>query len=261
MNLRALLFDVDGTLADTERFGHRPAYNRAFKDLKLGFRWSAPLYRELLQLPGGRERLLYFLDHHQPELGDYSDTVQQDASAWVERVHRLKSHYFDQYVRRGRVPLRPGVARLIGEAKAAGLQVALVSNASPASLQPVLRYALGAELLKAIDVVVGGEPGRRKKPAPDAYQHALRLLGRAPGECVAIEDSEMGLTAATAAGIATVITATSNTAHEDFTAAALVLDQLGDPGNPARVRKGRVQLDYLTLTDLRALGAYRAQAA
>ena len=116
MSLRALLFDLDGTLADTERLGHRPAYNRAFKELGLPFRWGPKLYRKLLRHTGGRERLLHYLERYAPDLGDQRQAAESDPRGWARAVHALNSRYFRRLVRRGRVPLRPGVARLMTEA-------------------------------------------------------------------------------------------------------------------------------------------------
>src|SRR5258706_4771277 len=113
MTLRALLFDLDGTLADTERLGHRPAYNRAFRKLGLSFRWGPKLYRKLLKQPGGQERLLHYLKRYQPELGEHTAAAEADATAWVRSVPELKSRYFRRLVRLGQGPLRPGVARVV----------------------------------------------------------------------------------------------------------------------------------------------------
>src|SRR3546814_9153249 len=143
MSLKAVLFDVDGTLADTEALGHRPAYNRAFRNLGLDFRWGPKLYRKLLRQPGGRERIKHYLQHYQPELGAETAEVEQNLDAWVAKVHTLKSHYFKRYMRHGRVPLRPGIARIMREARGSGVRLAIVPNASPKTLRPVLRYSMG----------------------------------------------------------------------------------------------------------------------
>jgi HAD superfamily hydrolase (TIGR01509 family) len=236
--LRALLFDVDGTLADTEPMGHRKAYNRAFRKLGLEFRWGPKLYRRLLNQPGGKERLRYYLKRYQPELGEYAEAVGESEEAWVEHVHHLKSRYFRKLVRRGAVPLRPGVARLMREADAAGLQIAVVTNASRASLQPLLRYSLGDDLAKHIDITVCGEDGVAKKPAPDLYHLALHRLQLPAAACIAVEDSAMGLKAAVAAGVPTIITINEQTEDQDFSAALMVLDNLGEPEKPATVLRG-----------------------
>ena len=238
MSLRALLFDVDGTIADTEALGHRPAYNRAFRELGLNFRWGPKLYRKLLRQPGGRERLKYYFLNYLPELGAHQAEAQASMDDWVGRVHELKSHYFHRYMRRGRVPLRPGVARLMREAREAGLRLAIVTNASRKTLGPVLKYSLGPEMMAEVDVIASGEEVRNKKPAPDIYLLAALRLGLKPEECIALEDSEIGLEAAAAAGVRAVVTVNSDTVEQDFAEAALVVGSLGEPGAPTRVIKG-----------------------
>ena len=253
MTLRGILFDLDGTLADTEQLGHRPAYNRAFRKLGLSFRWGPKLYRKLLRQPGGQERLLHYLKRYEPDLGEHKAAAEADAGAWVRTVHDLKSRYFRRLVRRGHVPLRPGVARLLLETRASGLKVAIVTSASRATLKPVLRHTLGAAHVQDIDVIVCGEDVEQKKPAPDLYLLALARLDLAPRECVAIEDSAMGLASAAAAGIPTVITTNANTAHEDFSRALLVLDTLGEPGAPATALSGSLEGECVTVDALRKL--------
>jgi HAD superfamily hydrolase (TIGR01509 family) len=253
MSLRALLFDLDGTLADTERLGHRPAYNRAFKKLGLPFRWGPKLYRKLLRHTGGRERLLQYLQHHAPDLGEHRAAIERDPRAWARSVHALKGRYFQRLVRRGRVPLRPGVARLTAEAAAAGLRLAIVTSASRSTLAPILRHSLGAALVRQFDVLVSARDVARKKPAPDLYLLALARLELEPHECVAIEDSQSGLAAALAAGIATVVTTNDNTVHEDFAGARLVVDTLGEPEAPSAVLHGRLDGACVTVSTLRGL--------
>lgn len=261
MTLRALLLDVDGTVADTERHGHRPAYNRAFRKLGLAFRWGPKLYRKLLDQPGGKERLLHYVNHYKPELGIHAEAYAADPHAWVRQVHGLKSHYFQRYLRKGQVPLRPGVARLIREADAAGLRVALVSNASRASLKPVLRYGLGDELAERIDLIVSGEDVKRKKPAPDTYLLALAKLGLGARECVALEDSAIGLRAAVAAGVPTIVTTNANTEGDDFSSAVMVLDGCGEPDQPVRSTRGSFDGPCLTLAQLQGFSESVRSAA
>lgn len=254
MRLRALLFDVDGTIADTERHGHRPAYNRAFRELGLPWRWGPKLYRRLLRQPGGRERLKHYLERYRPALGACDAAQSPDRQDLVHRVHEAKSRHFRRLVQRGKVPLRPGVARLMREAHDAGVAIGIVSNASRATLEPLLEHALGTELAAMLAAVVGGEDAPRKKPAPDAYRRALELLGVAPGSAVAIEDSRMGLRAAAAAGVATVITVNDDTRDQDFRGARLVVDCLGDPGTPATVLQGApLAGSFVQLADLERL--------
>ncbi|HEY0974130.1 MAG TPA: HAD-IA family hydrolase [Solimonas sp.] len=254
MTLRAVLFDVDGTLADTEALGHRPAYNRAFRKLGLPFRWGPKLYRRLLRQPGGRERLKHYVQHFNPDLGAEAVEVQQDLDAWVAKVHELKSAYFKKLMRHGRVPLRPGIARLMREARAADLRLAIVTNASLKTLQPVLRYSMGPELAAEVAVIASGEEVQRKKPAPDLYRLAMQRLGVTAQHCVALEDSEMGLEAAAAAGVPAVVTVNSDTLEQDFAEAALVVSSLGEPGAPMRVLKGQHRgLPWVTIDSLRAI--------
>jgi HAD superfamily hydrolase (TIGR01509 family) len=266
MTLRAVLFDVDGTLADTEALGHRPAYNRAFRKLGLQFRWGPKLYRRLLRQPGGRERLKYYVQHYQPDLGAEQAEVDVSLDAWVAKVHELKSKYFRQRMRHGRVPLRPGIARIMREARSNDLKLAIVTNASLKTLKPVLKYCMGPELAAEIDVISSGEEVRHKKPAPDVYQLAMQRLGVSPGECVALEDSEMGLAAAAAAGVPAVVTVNSDTLEQDFAEARLVVSSLGEPGAPATVLKGGFDGPrWVTVETLRQVNrgtaASRARAA
>lgn len=230
--LRAVLFDLDGTLADTEVLGHRPAYNRAFRKLGLGFRWGPKLYRKLLKQPGGKERLLHYLHRYRPELGEHAAAAQADPGLWTRTVHELKSRYFRRLVRRGRVPLRAGVARLMQEARDHGLRVGIVTSASRATVKPMLRHGLGPQLCACVDVLVCGDDVRRKKPYPDLYRLALERLNLPAGDCIAVEDSAAGLAASGAAGIPTLITTNINTAHENFAGAVLVLESLGEPDSP-----------------------------
>lgn len=252
VKLRALLLDVDGTLADTESLGHRPAYNQAFRQLGLKFRWSPRLYRKLLAQPGGRERLTHYLRHYRPDLGAQADAARVDEAAWVDSVHQLKSRYFRSYVSTGRVPLRPGIARLIAEAKAAGVKVALVTNASRESLSAMLNHGMPG-LADQVDLIVCGADVAAKKPAPDSYLYALRRLDLEACQCVALEDSAMGLKAATAAGISTIITRNENTLDDDFSSASLVLDGLGEPESPVSAIRGKLEGGWLTLADAAAM--------
>ncbi|MGH8562208.1 MAG: HAD-IA family hydrolase, partial [Nevskiales bacterium] len=252
MGLQALLFDVDGTLADTEPQGHLPAYNEAFRELGLNWRWSPALYRELLLLPGGKERIVEYLRQHDPALGEHRGEIERDAKAWVERVHRVKSRYFRRLVSTGKVTLRSGVRRLIVDADHAGLRLAIVTNASRGSLEPFLEYTLGKALSERIDFIVSGEQVAHKKPAPDLYQLALLKLGVKASECIALEDSSMGLIAATSAGIPTLVTVNDDTRHHVFEDALLVVDKLGEPDDPFRVLQGEPGTDRCVT--LRLLG-------
>lgn len=254
MALKALLFDVDGTLADTEPHGHLPAYNAAFEEAGLEWHWTPELYRELLWQPGGRERLRYYIQHHKPKFGVHRDRAREDTDGWVSDIHAIKTRHFRKRIKSGMVPLRPGVVRLMKEATADGIRVAIVTNASKRSLEPFLEHMLGKEMLSQVTEVVSGEQVLRKKPAPDLYLEALRRLKLAAPECLAIEDSEMGLRAARDAGIATLITLNEDTRDHDFSEACMVVDQLGECRKPINFIKGEANGEVcVTLPMLRKL--------
>lgn len=256
MTLGALLFDVDGTLADTEPEGHLPAYNRAFREHGLDWKWTKKLYRKLLLISGGRERLNHYLESYAPSLGMHHQRVREDRAAWVDEIHRSKSRYFRDRLQQGQVPLRPGVARLISEAAAAGLRIAIVTNASRDTLDAFLAYALGDTLLAHIELTVCGEEVAHKKPAPDLYRTACERLGCLPQDCVAIEDSNAGVTAAHAAQVPTLVTINADTQHQCFDGACAVVDSLGEPGQPAAIIKSPgFVFDHVDLEVLRRINA------
>ena len=256
MSLGALLFDVDGTLADTEPDGHLPAYNRAFKEHGLDWKWTKTLYRKLLLVSGGRERIDHYLDAYEPALGSHDESIRSDRKAWIERLHQSKSRHFRDRLEKGQVPLREGVTRLIREAGEAGLRIAIVTNATRATLEPFLDHALGQALRSYIELTVCGDEVDRKKPAPDAYRQACERLGCAPSECVAIEDSNAGATAAYAARIPVLVTVNDDTRRQRFNAASAVVDSLGEPDRPVRIMLSPgFEFDYVNLDVLRRINA------
>jgi len=262
MTLGALLFDVDGTLADTEPEGHLPAYNRAFKEYGLDWRWTKKLYRKLLLISGGRERINHYLDSYEPELGPNDERVREDRDSWVAELHQSKSRYFRDRLRKGRVPLRAGVARLIREAGESGLRIAIVTNATRATLEPFLAYALGDELLSYIELTVCGDEVDNKKPAPDVYRMACERLGCDPGECIAIEDSNAGVRAAHGAHVPALVTVNADTRDQVFDSASAVLDSLGEPDLPVTILKSPgFDFDYVNLDVLRRINNEAAPAS
>ena len=233
MQLQALLFDLDGTLADTEGRGHRPAYNAAFSQLGLPWTWGPKLYRKLLAQPGGRERVRHYAETYRGE-----DHDPDDLDELVDAVHTAKSAHYRQRLADGRVVLRPGVRRLLKAARDAGIKTAIVTNASQASVDAFLEHALGDSLAGTLDTIVSPGDGIAKKPAPDLYLAALQRLGVDAGRCVAIEDSAPGVEAACAAGIVTVVTQNRQTREPRFPGAVLVLENLGSARKPGRVLRG-----------------------
>lgn len=251
--LQALLLDVDGTLADTERTGHLPAFNEAFAAAGLDWRWSPELYAELLAVSGGRERILEYARAHGPAV-----PAGADMEALAARLHADKNRRYAAAVAAGRVPLRPGVERLLAEAAAEGLRLAIVTTTSPENLDALLAHGAGAGLRERFEVVVAGDAVRAKKPAPDAYLLALERLGLDAGDCLAVEDSGNGLRAALAAGVPALVTVSELTAQDDFAGAAAVVDGLGEPDAPPRVLAG--DLGGAAFVDVAALRALHARA-
>ncbi|MGH8230493.1 MAG: HAD-IA family hydrolase [Steroidobacteraceae bacterium] len=198
--LKAVLWDVDGTLAETERDGHLVAFNQAFEELGLPWRWSQARYGELLHISGGRERLAHDLQS-QPAAPRDPD----ERAALAERIHRLKNELYARIVITGALPLRGGVAELLQECREAGLQIGIATTTSEANVAALLGAQLGADWRAGFDAVVCAEQAPRKKPDPQVYQCALRALQRAGHEVLAIEDAPAGVSAARAAGIAVLV--------------------------------------------------------
>ncbi len=234
MSLEALIFDVDGTLADTERDGHRVAFNRAFSEAGLDWRWDADLYGQLLAVTGGKERMRHYIDRYRP---DYAKPA--DFDALVARLHAAKTRHYTSLLGHGGIPLRPGVRRLLEEAREAGVRLAIATTTTPDNVTALLRHALSPDADSWFEVIGAGDVVAAKKPAPDIYHYVLERMHLAPAQCMAFEDSENGLRAAQAAGLATVITVNDYTRAHDFSGAAIVLDQLGDPDRPFQVLSGR----------------------
>jgi HAD superfamily hydrolase (TIGR01509 family) len=226
--LEALLFDVDGTLADTEET-HRLAFNAAFSGAGLDWYWDEALYEELLLVTGGRERIRFFLDRHAP-----SFRPAGDLDAIIAGLHRDKTRIYVQMLSKGDVPLRPGVERLIREARTQGLRLAIATTTTPENVYSLLEHSFSTDATGWFELIAAADAAPNKKPAPDVYHYALERLGLPAEHCLAIEDSANGLISARQAGVDVLITVNGYTRDQDFSGAAVVLDGLGEPGHPCR---------------------------
>ena len=216
--VRAVLFDVDGTLADTERDGHRPAFNAAFAELGVDWEWDVDLYGELLAITGGKERIRHFIENHAT-----AELARSGLDDWIARLHKVKTKHYVEALERGGIPLRPGVARLIRQLREANIKIAIATTTTPENVTGLLKSTLGEDSPDWFDVIGAGDIVPGKKPEPDIYHWVLDRLGLPPEQCVAIEDSENGLRAALAAGLDTVVTVSDYTRLHDFTGARVVL--------------------------------------
>jgi HAD superfamily hydrolase (TIGR01509 family) len=230
--LEALIFDVDGTLADTERDGHRIAFNRAFTGAGLDWDWTVPLYGKLLAVTGGKERILHYLDRYRPDF-----PRPKHLSEFVAGLHAAKTRHYVELLEHGGIPLRPGVKRLLHEAKDSGLTLAIATTTTPENVYALLDTAL-PEGHSLFGVIGAGDIVPAKKPAPDIYNYVLEELRLGPDRCLAFEDSHNGLLSALGAGVKTLVTVNDYTADHDFAGAALVLDRLGEPDAPFQVLSG-----------------------
>jgi len=231
--LKALLFDVDGTLADTERDGHRVAFNRAFADAGLDWDWSPELYGRLLAVTGGKERIRYYLDHF-----NQAFSRPDDLDGFIRGLHAAKTEHYTRLLAEGAIPLRPGVKRLIGEARDAGLRLAVATTTTPANVEALLVHALHPEAMSWFEVIAAGDVVPAKKPAPDIYTYAMEKMDLTPADCIAFEDSRNGILSSQGAGLTTIITVNGYTTDDDFSGAAIVLDQYGEPDAPFTVLAG-----------------------
>ncbi|MDQ6978815.1 MAG: HAD-IA family hydrolase [Mariprofundaceae bacterium] len=217
--LKTILWDVDGTLADTERDGHRVAFNRAFEEAGLERRWDETCYGGLLKVTGGKERIRF--DIANGTMPALSDTDIAD-------LHARKTACYQALIAEGRIPLRPGVRRLLEEARAAGIVQGVATTTTPAALDALIEHTLGKEWFDIFAVLAAGDIVPAKKPAPDIYTYAMKQIGADPASTLAMEDSENGALSAQAAGIRCLVTVNGYTAQHNFDGADLVVSELGD---------------------------------
>jgi len=232
--MQALIFDCDGVLVDTERDGHRVAFNQAFAKAGFGFEWDVELYGELLGIAGGKERMRHYFESQ-----GWPDSAGDDKDAFLAELHKTKTAIFAELIASGQLPLRAGVLRLVDEAIAADVRLGVCTTSNPKSIDAVLDL-MGPERKKRFEFVLAGDIVSRKKPDPEIYDLAISKLGLPASECIVVEDSRNGLLAAIGAGLPCFITMSTYTTEEDFSEAVGIAPELGDPPN------GTVSLEQLS---------------
>ena len=249
--LKALIFDVDGTLADTERDGHRVAFNMAFADAGLNWDWTVDIYEDVLEVTGGKERIKHFLQKYKPEF-----TQPDNLDEYVANLHKAKTAHYTELLAKGEIPLRPGVERLLNEARDKGLRLAIATTTTPENVSALLEHTLGKESMDWFEVIAAGDIVPAKKPAPDIYDYALEKMNLKAEDCMAFEDSRNGILSSLGADLKTIITINDYTRSHDFSGAAIVLDQYGEPGSPFKVIEGDANgFEYLNIDMVEALHA------
>jgi HAD superfamily hydrolase (TIGR01509 family) len=229
MSIKAIIFDVDGTLADTED-GHRQSFNKAFAENGLAWNWDVALYDKLLKVTGGKERIKYFVSDF---LTDYDKP--QDFDEFVKHLHKVKTAHYTTMLREGHIPLRPGIKHLIQDTHAAGITLAIATTTTPENVSALLEVGLGKDWEKYFSANGCGDIVPAKKPAPDIYLWVLDQLGLQATDCIALEDSNNGLRSSLAAGIKTYVTLNPYTRNQDFTGATAVFNDLSDLNDFYRV--------------------------
>lgn len=256
LKLKAIIFDMDGTLANTEEI-HRLAFNAAFEEFSLPIHWSEQHYAKLLAISGGKERIYRYLK-------DNKLSEQDNLREFAGTVHARKSEIYREMLVDGRLKLRNGVKRLINDAIDNKIRMGIATSSSRANVETLITTTLGRAGLKLFESIVSCDLIGDQKPSPAVYQYALAELGMAPENCVAIEDTYNGNEAAKAAGLKCVITTHNFTTDSDFTGAALVLDQLGEPDSPfiqtAGPKQSRSYVDITMLDSLLVAQSHETQA-
>jgi beta-phosphoglucomutase-like phosphatase (HAD superfamily) len=220
--LKALIFDVDGTLADTESV-HMAAFNQAFKEVGLDWQWDEALYTELLEISGGKERIRAYWERVNPDMRALD---AHELADFIARIHELKTAAYEGAVNGGAVSLRPGVLKLMDQARSAGMQLAIATTTSPVNIAALLRHAIGQDWRLNFVAIGDASTAPIKKPHPQVYLQMIEALKLPAAQCLAFEDSNNGLRAAMAAGLQTLVTPSAFTAHHDFTGAMKVVPDL-----------------------------------
>lgn len=249
--LKMVIFDVDGTLAETERDGHRLAFNRAFNDANLNWLWDEDLYEKLLVISGGKERIRYFLNDFHSDFR-YKGNIDD----FITDLYAAKTKHYVALLESNKIGLRPGVARLINEIRQAGLGLAIATASTSENVNALIKNTLSDQALDWFACIATGDNVITKKPAPDIFISCLQQLGLSADECLVIEDSAHGVIASRAANIPTIVTLNHYTQNDDFSGAISVFDHLGEPDRPCNVIAGHViNTKYITANILKELHA------
>ena len=246
--LDAVIFDVDGTLAETERDGHRPAFNAAFREFGLDWDWDVPLYGELLAITGGKERMRAYCIQYRPDF-----LMRPDADASIAELHKAKTRHYVRFMEQGTITPRPGVLRLIRELHANGIRIAIATTTTPENVDALLATTLKDLPADTFEVIGAGDIVPAKKPAPDIYTWVLKKLDLPANRCIALEDSRNGVRSAVAAGLPVLVTQSTYTQDEDFAGSIAVLSDLGEPDRPCRAVSGQINGGVVDTALLRRL--------
>ena len=256
MSLKALIFDVDGTLAHTEE-SHLIAFNKAFKSLDLNWRWSKKLYKKLLQISGGSERIQYYITNYE------SNFKCDDINLFITKAHKLKTEYFQKIIKKGNIQLRTGIERLLLEAKNNALTLAIATTTTFCNVK-YLFAGVNTCSLDDFKIVATSDIIKNKKPAADIYKYILTKLNIKASECLAFEDSKNGFLAANSANIKSIITTNNWTEKQSFKGALIVTDSLGEKTKSFNVRNSIIKdlgNNYVDVAMLKKLLIYSQQTS
>jgi HAD superfamily hydrolase (TIGR01509 family) len=252
--LKAIFFDQDGVIVDTERDGHRVAFNRTFAEFGLKAEWSVEEYHQLLQIGGGKERMLHYLRTKGFGVPVPADQEQE----LIKKLHKRKTDMFIELIESGALPLRPGIHRLMREAQTAGVALGICTTSDERAAKAISGRLLGDVKFQFI---LAGDVVSRKKPDPEIYLLAMKKAGLTPAECLVVEDSRNGVLAAKAAGIRTLVTLNGYTEGEDVSPGDIIVTSLGEPAGPrAELRSAQGLLAFNGVVTLSALKGFFRRA-
>lgn len=247
--LKAIFFDIDGTVIHTEKDGHRVAFNRTFEEFGYNFSWGVEEYGAMLKISGGKERMRHYFREHDL----FSHLDEDELTGQIKILHKRKTEIFVSLIEDGKLRLRPGIRRLMEEAVKEGLMLGICTTANEKSAQAVVNKALQGI---PFEFVLAGDIVKKKKPDPEIYNLALSRAGIPPESCLVVEDSHNGVRASVDAGIPVIVTSNDYTEHEDFSDAEIVVTTLGDPdGEQGVLNSSKLPFDfngYITLEQLKA---------